>query len=89
MVQLVRYLGAKGANFWGQWGKRVVHVVQVERVVKCQLAPYQMELCRILEAGVSAGGLPGVSIHNPVMELRNICNHPYLSRLHVEVHPPF
>lgn len=23
-------------------------------------------------------------MHNSVMELRNICNHPYLSQLHVE-----
>lgn len=26
----------------------------------------------------------GRSVHNTVMELRNICNHPYLSQLHAE-----
>lgn len=26
----------------------------------------------------------GRSVHNTVMELRNICNHPYLSQLHSE-----
>lgn len=58
---------------------------QVERTVRCQLSAYQQALSDILQEGVSRQGLKGVSINNTVMELRNICNHPFISRLHVQV----
>lgn len=49
----------------------------------CPASAYQRALCSIVEAGLQqgSGGVRGVS--NALMELRNICNHPFLSRLHV------
>ena len=52
-------------------------------MVHCQMAPYQEALCEIVAKSSQEKGLRGVSIHNSVMELRNICNHPFISRLHV------
>ena len=55
----------------------------------CPASAYQRALCGIVEqsllrgggsGGGGGGGVRGVS--NSLMELRNICNHPFLSRLH-------
>lgn len=58
--------------------------MQVERLVLCSASAYQRALCGIVEQGLlrggGGGGVRGVS--NSLMELRNICNHPFLSRLH-------
>jgi hypothetical protein len=55
--------------------------VQVEHVVLCPASPYQHFLCGLIERELADGeskrtGLKGVT--NTVMELRNICNHPFL-----------
>jgi len=54
----------------------------VERLVLCPASAYQRALCSIIEAGLLPGssGVRGVS--NALMELRCICNHPFLSHLH-------
>ena len=49
--------------------------------------PYQRFLCSLIEEGLRAEpqkkqGVKGVN--NSMVELRNICNHPFLSRLHPE-----
>lgn len=51
--------------------------------MRCQMAPYQQALCNLVARSCQEQGLRSVSIHNPVMELRNICNHPFISKLHV------
>ena len=61
--------------------------LQVEHIVKCQLHAYQEALCRIVAQASLEGGLKGVSMHNTLMELRKICNHPFISKLHVEASP--
>ena len=58
---------------------------QVERLVKVPLAPYQEALLALVKEGVAQRGMAGVSIHNSLMEMRDICNHPFLSKLHVQV----
>ncbi|KAK9827652.1 hypothetical protein WJX81_004004 [Elliptochloris bilobata] len=60
---------------------------KVERLVLCPASAYQRALCGIVEQGLlqagGAGGAIGVrGVANSLMELRNICNHPLLSRLH-------
>ncbi len=61
---------------------------QVERLVRCAASLYQAELMRIVRhklegaagdsrGGGGRGGSGGVNVTNSVMELRNICNHPY------------
>ena len=59
--------------------------VQVERLVLCPASAYQRALCGIVEQGLLRGGSSGGvvrGVSNSLMELRNICNHPFLSRLH-------
>jgi len=48
------------------------------------MSPYQQALCELVARSCQEQGLKGVSIHNPVMELRNVCNHPFISKLHVQ-----
>ncbi|GAQ90018.1 putative SNF2 family N-terminal domain containing protein [Klebsormidium nitens] len=59
---------------------------KVERLIRCEASAYQKLLAR--QVTEKLGRLPGQSkgkaVQNTVMELRNICNHPYLSLLHVE-----
>eukprot|EP00897_Mesotaenium_endlicherianum_P005993 jgi/Mesen1/5421/ME000269S04551 len=56
---------------------------KVEHLVRCEASAYQRTLMRLV-----AQKLPLTSqsrakaVHNTVMELRNICNHPFLSHLH-------
>lgn len=61
---------------------------QVERLVRCAASLYQAELMRIVRhklegaagdsrGGGGRGGAGQVNVTNSVMELRNICNHPY------------
>ena len=61
--------------------------LQVEKIVWVPISAYQEALLALVGRGIEEGGLSGVSIHNSVMEMRNICNHPYLSKLHVKVKP--
>ena len=62
-------------------------MLQVEHVIKCQLHPYQEALCSIVGRASLEGALRGVSMHNSIMELRKICNHPFISKLHVLAKP--
>lgn len=58
---------------------------KIERLVRCKPSAYQQLLMkRVKEKLGSLGHAKGKAVHNTVMELRNICNHPYLSHLHTE-----
>ncbi|EMS62916.1 Transcription activator BRG1 [Triticum urartu] len=58
---------------------------KIERLVRCEPSAYQKLLMTRVEDNLGGIGAVKVrSVHNSVMELRNICNHPYLSQLHVE-----
>ncbi|XP_008438779.2 chromatin structure-remodeling complex protein SYD isoform X1 [Cucumis melo] len=71
--------------------RRLKHKVEnelpekIERLVRCEASAYQKLLMRRVEDNLGSIGSTKVrSVHNSVMELRNICNHPYLSQLHAE-----
>ncbi|KAF7094773.1 hypothetical protein CFC21_097055 [Triticum aestivum] len=71
--------------------RRLKHKVEselpgkIERLVRCEPSAYQKLLMTRVEDNLGGIGAVKVrSVHNSVMELRNICNHPYLSQLHVE-----
>ncbi|XWS39076.1 hypothetical protein CRYUN_Cryun18bG0019100 [Craigia yunnanensis] len=71
--------------------RRLKHKVEnelpekIERLVRCEASAYQKLLMKRVEENLGAmGNSKARLVHNSVMELRNICNHPYLSRLHVE-----
>ncbi|XP_065042147.1 uncharacterized protein LOC135675684 isoform X2 [Musa acuminata AAA Group] len=71
--------------------RRLKHKVEnqlpekIERLVRCEASAYQKLLMKRVEENLgSLGNYKGRSIHNTVMEMRNICNHPYLSQLHAE-----
>ncbi|GMP88119.1 hypothetical protein CsSME_00040216 [Camellia sinensis var. sinensis] len=71
--------------------RRLKHKVEnqlpekIERLVRCEASAYQKLLMTRVEDNLGAIGTSKArSVHNSVMELRNICNHPYLSQLHVE-----
>ncbi|XP_042420357.1 chromatin structure-remodeling complex protein SYD-like isoform X1 [Zingiber officinale] len=71
--------------------RRLKHKVEnqlpekIERLVRCEASAYQKLLMKRVEENLgSLGSVKARSIHNTVMEMRNICNHPYLSQLHVE-----
>ncbi|XP_058199382.1 chromatin structure-remodeling complex protein SYD-like [Rhododendron vialii] len=71
--------------------RRLKHKVEnqlpekIERLVRCEASSYQKLLMKRVEDNLGAIGTSKArSVHNSVMELRNICNHPYLSQLHVE-----
>ncbi|KAK9757316.1 hypothetical protein RND81_01G155700 [Saponaria officinalis] len=71
--------------------RRLKHKVEnelpekIERLVRCEASAYQKLLMTRVEENLGSLGISkGRAIHNTVMELRNICNHPYLSQLHVE-----
>ena len=59
----------------------------MEHIIRCPASAYQRGLCALVQrgleeaapdqAGGKAAGLRGVN--NSVMELRNICNHPFLA----------
>jgi hypothetical protein len=56
---------------------------KVERIIRCPPSVYQSSLTHALEEKLrSPGGVRGVN--NALMELRTICNHPLLSRIHLE-----
>ncbi|KAM0895530.1 hypothetical protein ACQ4PT_023792 [Festuca glaucescens] len=58
---------------------------KIERLVRCEASAYQKLLITRVEDNLGGIGAVKVrSVHNSVMEMRNICNHPYLSQLHVE-----
>ncbi|KAL5224347.1 hypothetical protein ABZP36_010986 [Zizania latifolia] len=60
-------------------------VFNIERLVRCEASAYQKLLMTRVEENLGGIGAVKVrSVHNSVMELRNICNHPYLSQLHVD-----
>ncbi|XP_057484084.1 chromatin structure-remodeling complex protein SYD-like isoform X2 [Actinidia eriantha] len=71
--------------------RRLKHKVEnelpekIERLVRCEASAYQKLLMKRVEDNLGAiGTSKGRSVHNSVIELRNICNHPYLSQLHAE-----
>ncbi|XP_077236040.1 uncharacterized protein LOC143877723 [Tasmannia lanceolata] len=71
--------------------RRLKHKVEnelpekIERLIRCEASAYQKLLMKRVEDNLgSIGNSKGRSVHNTVMELRNICNHPYLSQLHAE-----
>ncbi|WOK94287.1 hypothetical protein Cni_G02989 [Canna indica] len=72
--------------------RRLKHKVEnelpekIERLVRCEASAYQKLLMKRVEENLGSlgGGSRGRSIHNTVMEMRNICNHPYISQLHAE-----
>nr|CAD1826728.1 unnamed protein product [Ananas comosus var. bracteatus] len=58
---------------------------KIERLVRCEASAYQKLLMKRVEENLGSIGNTKVrSVHNTVMELRNICNHPYLSQLNAE-----
>ncbi|RZB54805.1 Chromatin structure-remodeling complex protein SYD isoform D [Glycine soja] len=71
--------------------RRLKHKVEnelpekIERLIRCEASSYQKLLMKRVEENLgSIGNSKARSVHNSVMELRNICNHPYLSQLHAE-----
>ncbi|CAN1854027.1 Chromatin structure-remodeling complex protein SYD [Linum perenne] len=69
--------------------RRLKHKVEnelpekIERLIRCDSSAYQKLLMQRVEDNLGAiGNAKARSVHNTVMELRNICNHPYLSQLH-------
>ncbi|KAF9673309.1 hypothetical protein SADUNF_Sadunf10G0010700 [Salix dunnii] len=71
--------------------RRLKHKVEnelpekIERLVRCEASAYQKLLMKRVEENLgSIGNSKARSVHNSVMELRNICNHPYLSQLHID-----
>ncbi|XP_016647529.1 PREDICTED: chromatin structure-remodeling complex protein SYD isoform X2 [Prunus mume] len=71
--------------------RRLKHKVEnqlpekIERLVRCEASAYQKLLMKRVEDNLGTiGNSKARSVHNSVMELRNICNHPYLSQLHAE-----
>ncbi|KAJ7955032.1 chromatin structure-remodeling complex protein SYD-like [Quillaja saponaria] len=71
--------------------RRLKHKVEnelpekIERLVRCEASAYQKLLIKRVEENLgSIGNSKARTVHNTVMELRNICNHPYLSQLHAE-----
>ncbi|KAL5712823.1 hypothetical protein ACHQM5_014952 [Ranunculus cassubicifolius] len=71
--------------------RRLKHKVEhelpekIERLVRCEASAYQKLLMQRVEDNLgSIGSSKSRAVHNSVMELRNICNHPYLSQLHNE-----
>ncbi|CAI0627012.1 unnamed protein product [Linum tenue] len=69
--------------------RRLKHKVEnelpekIERLIRCEASAYQKLLMQRVEDNLGAiGSTKARSVHNSVMELRNICNHPYLSQLH-------
>ncbi|XXG52543.1 hypothetical protein AAC387_Pa03g0846 [Persea americana] len=58
---------------------------KIERLVRCEASAYQKLLMKRVEDNLgSLGFSKGRTVHNSVMELRNICNHPYISQLHAD-----
>ncbi|XP_065863549.1 chromatin structure-remodeling complex protein SYD isoform X2 [Euphorbia lathyris] len=71
--------------------RRLKHKVEnelpekIERLIRCDASAYQKLLMKRVEDNLGAiGNTKARSVHNSVMELRNICNHPYLSQLHAD-----
>ncbi|XP_019437490.1 PREDICTED: chromatin structure-remodeling complex protein SYD-like isoform X2 [Lupinus angustifolius] len=68
--------------------RRLKHKVEnelpekIERLIRCEASAYQKLLMKRVEENLGAfGSSKARSVHNSVMELRNICNHPYISQL--------
>ncbi|RZB91317.1 Chromatin structure-remodeling complex protein SYD [Glycine soja] len=58
---------------------------KIEKLIRCEASSYQKLLMKRVEENLgSIGNSKALSVHNSVMELHNICNHPYLSQLHAE-----
>ena len=57
----------------------------MEHIIRCESSAYQQALSSLVGRAVTEGGLKGISINNSVLELRKICNHPLISKLHVQV----
>ena len=53
--------------------------LQTEYVIKCDMSQLQRILYRSLEKGLLVGGSTGTrAVMNTVMQLRKLCNHPFL-----------
>ncbi|KAJ0813828.1 putative DNA helicase chromatin remodeling SNF2 family [Helianthus annuus] len=71
--------------------RRLKHKVEnelpekIERLVRCEASAYQKLLMQRVDDNLGAFGVSKArAVHNSVVELRNICNHPYISQLHNE-----
>ncbi|KAK9075578.1 hypothetical protein SSX86_003903 [Deinandra increscens subsp. villosa] len=71
--------------------RRLKHKVEnqlpekIERLVRCEASAYQKLLMQRVDDSLGAfGSSKARAVHNSVVELRNICNHPYISQLHNE-----
>ncbi|EPS74664.1 hypothetical protein M569_00090, partial [Genlisea aurea] len=71
--------------------RRLKHKVEnelpekIERLIRCEASAYQKLLMKRVEDNLGSIGTSKVRyVQNSVIELRNICNHPYLSQLHVD-----
>ncbi|KAI3744867.1 hypothetical protein L1987_57963 [Smallanthus sonchifolius] len=71
--------------------RRLKHKVEnqlpekIERLVRCEASAYQKILMQRVDDNLGAfGSSKAKAVHNSVVELRNICNHPYISQLHNE-----
>ncbi|KAI3795254.1 hypothetical protein L1987_37903 [Smallanthus sonchifolius] len=71
--------------------RRLKHKVEnqlpekIERLVRCEASAYQKLLMQRVDDNLGAfGSSKAKAVHNSVVELRNICNHPYISQLHNE-----
>ncbi|EFJ44876.1 hypothetical protein VOLCADRAFT_30537, partial [Volvox carteri f. nagariensis] len=63
-----------------------------EVVLTAALGPYQASLMDIVKNGFQrAAAVGGINkaVNNTVMEMRNICNHPFISKLHPELGESF
>ncbi|XP_056173698.1 LOW QUALITY PROTEIN: chromatin structure-remodeling complex protein SYD [Syzygium oleosum] len=71
--------------------RRLKHKVEnqlpekIERLIRCEASAYQKLLMKRVEDNLgSLGNFKSRAVQNSVIELRNICNHPYLSQLHAD-----
>jgi len=51
---------------------------KVEKVIKCELSGWQKTLYRAIQQKSSESGEGGSSFNNAIMQLRKVCNHPFL-----------
>ncbi|XP_048132070.1 chromatin structure-remodeling complex protein SYD isoform X3 [Rhodamnia argentea] len=71
--------------------RRLKHKVEnqlpekIERLIRCEASAYQKLLMKRVEQNLgSLGNFKARAVQNSVIELRNICNHPYISQLHAD-----
>ncbi|CAA7052050.1 unnamed protein product [Microthlaspi erraticum] len=72
--------------------RRMKHKVEdelpkkIERLIRCEASAYQKLLMKRVRDNLGSidENVKSRAVQNSVVELRNICNHPYLSQLHSE-----